>query len=374
VQNEAKPQAVAKEANMGTVAKKVSDGKKVDFDGKACWIGVDVHKSSYAVAILDEDGQRLEFSTKAEPKKLLLQLVQMGVHIKALTYESGPTGYGLAWACQESGISVVVAAPSRIPRPISKTGKTDRLDSRKLVEFLARDMLKGIAVPSREEFALREMERARQRLVKRRREVRQNIRAFFLRNGLEEPFGLNNWSCTSLRALQEMSLPGYLRLSLDSYLEDHGNILELLSRLTRQLADAAVQLGHAERIKNLRTIPGVGETIAHTFTSEIFRPERFKRAEEICAYVGLAPVISHSGAGKERAWTRSVGQRYLRSILVEAAWRLITAEECYRDFYNRIRGRTNLPQKAVTAVARKLLVLLWRIAIEGRPYRAAATN
>jgi transposase len=115
-------------------------------------------------------------------------------------------------------------------------------------------------------------------------------------------------------------------------------------------------------------------TIAHTFISEIFRPERFKRAEEICAYVGLAPVTSHSGAGKERAWIRPVGQRYLRSILVEAAWRLITAEEYYRDFYNRIRGRTNLPQKAVAAVARKLLVLLWRIAIEGRPYREAATN
>jgi transposase len=244
----------------------------------------------------------------------------------------------------------------------------------KLVEFLARDMLKGIAVPSREEFALREMERARQRFVKRRREVRQNIRAFFLRNGLEEPAVLGNWSCASVHALREMSLPIYLRLSLDSYLEEHSNILEVLSRLTKQLAEAAVQLGHKERVANLRTIPGVGVTIAHTFISEIFRPERFKRAEEICAYVGLAPVTSHSGSGKERAWIRPVGQRYLRSILVEAAWRLIAEEDCYRDFYNRIRSRTNLPQKAITAVARKLLVLLWRIAIEGRTYEAAVTN
>jgi hypothetical protein len=69
VQNEAKPQSVAKGANMSTVTKRVSNGKQVDFDGKACRIGVDAHKSSYAVAILDEDGQRLEFSTRAEPKK-----------------------------------------------------------------------------------------------------------------------------------------------------------------------------------------------------------------------------------------------------------------------------------------------------------------
>jgi transposase len=359
---------------MGTIAKKGGNGKQVDFDGKACWVGVDVHKSSYAVAILDEDGQRLEFSTRAEPKRLLLQLLTRGMSIKALTYESGPTGYGLAWVCQENSIPVMVAAPSRIPRPVSKTGKTDRLDSMKLVEFLARDMLKGIAIPSREEFALREMERARQHLVKRRREARQNIRALLLRNGLEEPSGLNSWSCTSVHALQEMSLPAYLRISLDSYLEEHGHILECLARLTKQLDEAAIQLGHEERLKNLRTIPGVGVTIAHTFVSEIFRPERFKRAEEICAYVGLAPVTSHSGAGKERAWIRPVGQRYLRSILVEAAWRLVVSEDHYRNFYNRMLSRTRLPQKAITAVARKLLVLVWRISIEGRAYKPATTN
>jgi hypothetical protein len=128
VRNEAKPQSVAKEANMSSVAKRRNKEKRgqVNFDGKACCIGVDVHKINYAVTVLDEEGQRLEFSTPAEPKRLLLQLLNTGMTIKALTYESGPTGYGLAWTCQEMGIPVLVAAPSRIPRPVSKTGKTDR--------------------------------------------------------------------------------------------------------------------------------------------------------------------------------------------------------------------------------------------------------
>ena len=361
---------------MSSVAKRHGKEKReqCNFNGKACWVGVDVHKASYAVAVLDEDGQRLEFSTGAEPKNLLLQLLKMGMSIKALAHESGPTGYGLAWACQEMGIPVLVAAPSRIPRPISKTGKTDRLDSMKLVELLARDMLKGIAIPSREEFTLREMERARQRLVRKRRDARQNIRSFLLRNGLEEPSGLDGWGTASLRALRQMHLPDYLRLSLDSYLEEHESILASLAKITKQLAKAAKEQGYSERIKNLRTIPGVGETIAHTFTCEIFRPERFKRSEDICAYVGLAPITSHSGSGKEKAWLRPVGQRYLRSILVESAWRLVALEACYRIFYNRIRSKTGVSQKAITAVARKLLVLIWRIAVEKRAYRSAAAN
>jgi transposase len=300
--------------------------------------------------------------------------MQMGMSIQALTYESGPCGYSLAWACQERGIPVLVAAPSRIPRPVSQTGKTDRLDSMKLVEFLARDMLKGIAIPSREEFALREMERLRQRFVRKRREVRQHIRAFLLRNGIEEPPRLDAWGTAPLQALREMSLSTYLRLSLDSYLEEHAAILASVAKITKQLEKAALELGHGEQVKNLRTIPGVGVTIAHTFTCEIFRPERFKRAEDICAYVGLAPITSHSGSGKEKAWLRPVGQRYLRSILVESAWRLIAVEANYRDFYNRIKNKTGLAQKAITAVARKLLVLIWRIAIERRPYRPATAN
>ena len=288
---------------MSKVAKSRGKEKReqVNFDGKACWVGVDVHKVSYAVAILDEDGQRLEFSTPAEPKKLLLQLLKMGMSIKALAYESGPTGYGLAWTCQETGVPVLVAAPSRIPRPVSKTGKTDRLDSMKLVEYLALDMLKSISIPSREEFGLREIERARQRLVKQRREVRQTIRSFLLRNGFEEPPALDTWGLVELRSLQEMVLQLHLRISLDSYLEQHATILQALSKISKELNKAAIALGHEERIKNLRTIPGVGATIAHTFVSEIFRPERFGRAEDICAYVGLAPIISHSGSGKAHA-------------------------------------------------------------------------
>lgn len=361
---------------MSNVSKRRSKEKmnKVSFDGKACWVGVDVHKINFAVAILDEDGQRLEFSYPAEPKKLLFQLLKMGMTIKALAHESGPTGYGLAWACQEMGVPVLVAAPSRIPRPVSKTGKTDRLDSMKLAEFLARGMLKGIAVPSREEFALREMERVRQRLVKQRREIRQAIRAFLLRNGLEEPLSVGSWGGAALQALQTMLLPEYLRVCLDGYLEEHANILALLGRITKLLEMAAVEQGHGQRIKNLRTIPGVGVTISHTFTSEIFRPERFKRAEDICAYVGLAPITSHSGSGKEKAWLRPVGQRYLRSILVESAWRLVAAESSYRDYYNRIRNKTGVSQKAIAAVARKLLILIWRIAIEERPYKPVAAN
>ena len=344
---------------------------KVDFQGTRCYVGVDVHKSTYYVAILSEDGRRLEFSTPSDPDALIYKLLSMGMEITGLAHETGPTGYELAWACQDAGIPVTVAGASKIPRPVTASGKTDRLDCIKLATFLAKDMLKSITVPTRDEHSLREIERRRQQLVYSRAKLRQRIKSFLLKNSILEPHGLKTWNKSALRALQEMQIPPFLRIALHSYIHELEFVVEQLAALKRMLADAICTQGKQELVTNLRTVPGVGETVAHTFVAEIFRPERFNRPEEIAAYVGLAPITSHSGVGKCTATLRNVGQRYLRCILVEAAWQMITKEPHYRAVYSKIYSRTGLPQKAIVAVARKILLILWRIAVENRPYTPA---
>jgi transposase len=244
----------------------------------------------------------------------------------------------------------------------------------KLAEFLARDMLKGIAIPTEAENHLRSLERCRQQLVERRRTVRQHIKSFLLFHGLDEPAGLSNWSVASVQSLQAMVLPDVLRITLDCYLKEHAFLLEELSSLRKQLSAALQAEGKIQTVKHLCSIPGVGETIAATFMTEIFRPERFGRAEELCAYVGLAPVISHSGSGKATARLGQVGQNYLRSILVQGAWRLVSAEQRYHDLFTKIRTKTGLFAKALVALARRLLVLLWRVAVENRPYRPVSAQ
>jgi transposase len=105
----------------------------------------------------------------------------------------------------------------------------------------------------------------------------------------------------------------------------------------------------------------VGEIVATTFAAEVFRPGRFRRPEEVASYLGLAPVVRQSGGGKTRAKIRPVGQRRLRSLLIEAAWMWKQRDSGAETFYRRILGRTGLPQKAIVAVARKLAITLWRL-------------
>jgi transposase len=337
--------------------KKISQKqKKVDLVGSRWYVGVDVHKITYYVALLSEEGVRLEFSTPADPHGLLAKLYELGVEVVLLAHESGPTGYGLAWACQELGVPVVVAAASKIPRPVSAGGKTDRLDAMKLAEFLAKGMLRSVAVPTPAEHGLRELERHRQRLIGSRRKLKQAIKSFLLRNGLSGQAELEQWTKTSIEKLKKLKMANaYLQATLDSFMLELDLLDAQIKKMKENLAQESARQGKGAMLRNLKTIPGVGEAVAQTFVAEIFRPERFERAEELCAYVGLAPIISQSGQSQGKAFLRRVGQDYFRSILVEAAWTSVRRDHYFRNFYARIRSKTNLPQKAITAVARKLL-------------------
>jgi transposase len=99
--------------------------------------------------------------------------------------------------------------------------------------------------------------------------------------------------------------------------------------------------------------------VSTVFAAEIFRPERFQNSDQVTSYLGLAPMVRQSGEQKGHGKLPPVGQRRLRSLLIEAAWSWIGKDTSAREFYKRILGRTGLSQKAIVAVARKLAVRLW---------------
>ena len=113
-------------------------------------------------------------------------------------------------------------------------------------------------------------------------------------------------------------------------------------------------------MENLCTTPRVGPVIARTFRLELFRPGRLNRAEEVTSYLGLAPMVRHSGEGKPKAHIRPVGQRRLRSLLVEACWIWKRYDLYAKELYNRILTRCGSAQKAIVALALNLAVIMWR--------------
>ena len=339
--------------------------------GQEFFVGVDAHARSYHVALRRPDGAAHTWVAPPSPTALIGMLRASGLRIRAIAYEAGPTGFSLAREAQAAGFVAIVAAPSKIPRAVSRGAKTDRLDCLKLASYAAKGMLRAIAVPSKRQEAQRTLLRRRHQIVDDLRKVKQRIKSLLLYLGAQEPDGLAHWSKAAVSALSRLSLEPEAHETLASHLRalafHHAELKSVEARLAMSM-----EQDHKAVMHSLRSVPGVGAVVASTFCLEIYRPERFARAEEIASFLGLAPMVSQSGEGKARGRIRPVGQRRLRSLLIEAAWVWKSKDAWAQAIYGRVLSHCGVPQKAITALARRLGVILWRLCIEKRPYRLRA--
>src|SRR3984893_7754390 len=99
------------------------------------WVGLDVHARSVVAGVIDVgSGEVRSLRVPPRPDATVTWLKTLPAPVRVV-YEAGPTGYGLARACAEAGISCVVAAPSRI-RSAADRVKTDRRDAERLARVL----------------------------------------------------------------------------------------------------------------------------------------------------------------------------------------------------------------------------------------------
>jgi transposase len=337
------------------------------FQNQRFFVGMDVHKRSFSVALLRPDGMFQSWTTPADVEAITNRLASLPIRISAVCYEAGPTGFGLARSLRSAGIKVIVAAPSRIPRPVTATNKTDSLDCIKLAELAASGLIRSIAIPSEREEAFRALSRRRHQLTDSIRKVKQRIRSLFLALGIAEPAGIDSWGKAVLLALKSHPLAAGASETRDSLLSELKYFIIAQKEVDTKLERLAQKQDEANRIAAMRSIPGVGRVVATTFAAEIFNPKRFNHSKEVTAYLGLAPVIHQSGGSKGKATLRPVGQRRLRSLLVEAAWMWKQKDKRAQEFYNRILGKHGVPQKAIAALARKLAALLWKLGLPSAP-------
>jgi transposase len=125
------------------------------------------------------------------------------------------------------------------------------------------------------------------------------------------------------------------------------------------------------RVALLRTVPGVGPRLSEAIVAWLDQPQRFRKASEVSAYVGMVPKELDSGETQRRGPITKHGSRLLRSLLVEVAWAGLRHNRWVRETYQRISGGKKSRRKiAIVAVGRKLLVRCWAMLRDGSSWRA----
>src|SRR5262249_43097194 len=114
-----------------------------------------------------------------------------------------------------------------------------------------------------------------------------------------------------------------------------------------------------ERVRRLRTIPGVGPRTAEAVVAYLDDAKRFGSGKEVSAYAGLVPRQHQSGECDRRGRITRRGPGLLRKLLVECAWVMLRYNGWARQQYQRLNRGGARKKQAVGALARKVLGGCW---------------
>jgi transposase len=361
---------IKKEAIMKSVAVMNDTGKReiaTAGDERKFFVGVDVHKASFSVTVMDEEC-RIVGKTKmaANSQALIKYLRRFMPCMMKVCYEAGGFGYGLYDDLGAAGLEACVIAPSMVYKKLGERVKTDKRDSAELARQLCRGMLTMVDVPEVPRRAHRQILRLYDQVKKERQRVMVRIKAFLRFHGIRTPAGLaETWSNKYMCWLKSLEFAndheGCLAYARDEYVSEY----EFLCARERSVRSKLLGLGklapYRRRTEALCSKKGMGKLTALRLLLETGRFGRFRNSRKFTSYLGLTPSESSSGDKQRRGSITGYGNFALRSALVEVAWIVIRHDSSLRHTFSMLSRRRG-PMRSIVAVARKLAIkLFWMI-------------
>jgi transposase len=303
-----------------------------------------------------------------------------------VAFEAGRDGFWLARLLRREGIEAYVIHPASIPVPRGRRAKTDRLDTDMLLRAVSAwlrgepDACRMAAIPSVEEEDLRRPSRERSNLKAERTRLINRIRSLLALHGL---IAINpNTPATrgkldQLRTGEGEALPPNLRAELDRLFDR----LDLVKRQIKVLDSARdTRIAAADKdettltgqalamIEQLLTFTGMGATTASLLVTEVF-VRTFEDRRALARFVGLTGTPDESGSRRRDRGLMKAGSARVRHVMIQLAWRMLRHQpDCalVRWYRQRVEKANGAGKKTfIVALARKLLVALWRFVTEG---------
>lgn len=378
----------------------MDDATIADIEPAPIYVSLELSKRSWLVASLLPERGRVSLCTipagdsaallghLQKLKERATRKVQGPLAIR-LCFEIGYDGFWIARMLLAKGIDTYVLDPASFL--VSRRGKrvkTDRIDAEAMIgilkAYLAGDtsVCRTVAVPTPEEEDARRLMRERSDLVHERTRIISRIRGLLALHGIREVRAV--WGGKWADQLDDM------RTGDGRPLEQHQRrqIERCFGRLTLlndQIKDVEADRAQAitsettsfpcpEKAVRLEQLKGIGSNSATMLVAEVFC-RHFDNRRQLASFLGLAPSPYNSGSVERDQGISKAGNRGTRVLLVELAWcwlRYQPASELSQWYRDRYKGRGKRSAKVgIIALARKLLIALWRFVETGLVPRGA---
>jgi transposase len=294
-------------------------------------------------------------------------------------YEAGRDGFWLHRALTKMGITnVVVDASSIEVNRRQKQVKSDPVDASKLVSMLCRyhagerKVWSVVNVPSVTDEDGRQLHRGMKDLQRQKTECSNRIKGLLASQGLTAAVDAKfRATLSALRDWADQPVPAGMQLRL---LQEYA-VWEALHRQERDAANEQErqlregQERHQEQMRQLMGLKAVGVRSAWILVMELFSWRGIKNGKQLGSLVGLTPMPYDSGKSKREQGISKAGNRHVRCLMVELAWLWLRWQptSALSQWYQRRFGPGNKRARKVgiVALARKLLIALWRFLEHG---------
>jgi transposase len=335
------------------------------------YIGMDVHQATIVVVVLNQTGKCV-MQTIIETKAWTIVQFLRGLEGSlCVTFEEGTYAAWLYDLLTPVVDRVVVCDP-RKNKLLPSGHKSDKVDARKLAEWLRQGQLSPVYQGSQSLRTLKELTRSYLYLVQDTTRVMNRLKALFRARGI---------SCSGRAVYQARQREQWLQLLTQAGARQRAALLYQQLELLQPLRKTAHQALLAESRRYaahriLYQIPGLGPTRAALIQAIVQTPYRFRSKRQFWSYVGLA-VVTHASAeyqvvdgrvcrSQKVVATRGLNRTHnhvLKEVFKSAAIRAIQRDPVFKLAYVRLTQRGVSPEMARLTLTRKLAALtltLWK--------------
>jgi transposase len=146
-----------------------------------------------------------------------------------------------------------------------------------------------------------------------------------------------------------------------------------LVKINKKVIELSLNEKYLDKVRLLRSVPGIGILIAMEILVELPEMERFKSEDELASYIGLTPSEYSTGQYVRQGRITRCGNKRVRTCAVEGSWVLITKDALMGDRYRRLKALKGA-KRAIIAIARMLMIRVRKILLSREPYRVGSTR
>lgn len=302
-------------------------------------------------------------------------------------YEAGRDGFWIHRALLDRGIENIVidSASIEVSRKC-KRAKTDKVDVDALLSLLMRYQhgekaaLSVVKVPGVAEEDDRRLHRERERLVKERGGHSARIKSLLVLHGIRVD------KLSELASIESFTSPAGYQLGealIDEIQREYQRYKMADTQIKAIEKEQAKQIAQgdnkgAEQLRQLLKLKGIGTQFSYVMVSEFFSWREFTNTKEVGACAGLTPTPYDSGDSQREQGICKAGNKRIRRTMVEAAWlwlRWQPGSTLSQWFERRFaHGGKRMRRIGIVALARKLLVSLWKYLEHGELPQGAVLN